>query len=31
MFDVAPPESDSEAKNLAKKIKKWINDGRPKP
>ena len=25
------PENDSEAKNLAKKIKNWISNGRPKP
>jgi len=31
LFDVAPPENDSEAKNLAKKIKNWISDGRPNP
>ena len=31
LFDVAPPENDSEAKNLAKKIRKWISDGRPNP
>ena len=31
LFDVAPPENDSEAKNLAKKIKNWISNGRPKP
>ena len=30
-FDVPPPQSDSEAKKLASKIKKWISDGRPKP
>jgi fused signal recognition particle receptor len=31
LFDVPPPETDSEAKNLAFKIRKWISDGRPKP
>ena len=31
LFDVAPPENDSEAKNLAKKIRNWISDGRPNP
>ncbi|CAI8191689.1 MAG: Uncharacterised protein [Candidatus Nitrosopelagicus brevis] len=31
MYDVPPPETDGEAKNLATKIKKWIQDGRPKP
>ena len=31
LFDVAPPENDSEAKNLAKKIRNWISNGRPKP
>ena len=31
LYDVPPPENDSEAKNLATKIKKWIQDGRPKP
>ena len=31
LFDVPPPESDSEAKNLAKKIRNWISNGRPKP
>ena len=31
MYDVAPPESDDEAKKLAAKIKNWISNGRPKP
>ena len=31
MYDVPPPETDDEAKKLATKIKKWIQDGRPKP
>ena len=31
LFDVPPPENDSQAHNLASKIKKWISDGRPKP
>ena len=31
MYDVPPPETDGEAKSLANKIKKWIQDGRPKP
>ena len=31
LFDVPPPESDSEAKNLAKKIRNWISNGRPNP
>ena len=30
-YDVAPPETDSQANQLASKIKKWISDGRPKP
>ncbi|HUT06320.1 MAG TPA: signal recognition particle-docking protein FtsY, partial [Nitrosopumilaceae archaeon] len=25
----APPENDSEAKQLSKKIKEWINQGKP--
>ncbi|MDE1726253.1 MAG: signal recognition particle-docking protein FtsY [Thaumarchaeota archaeon] len=31
LFDVPPPTSDSEARNLAAKIRRWISDGRPKP
>lgn len=31
MYDVPPPETDDEARNLAAKIRKWISDGRPKP
>lgn len=31
LFDVPPPETDSEATRLASKIRKWISDGRPKP
>ena len=31
MYDEPPPESDSQAKDLASKIRKWIADGRPKP
>ena len=31
LYDIPPPETDTEAKNLANKIKKWIQDGRPKP
>lgn len=30
LFDVPPPENDTQAKELAAKIKKWINHGRPK-
>jgi fused signal recognition particle receptor len=30
-YDVTPPENDSQANQLASKIKKWISDGRPKP
>ncbi len=30
-YDVLSPENDREATQLAKKIKKWISDGRPKP
>jgi fused signal recognition particle receptor len=28
LFDVPPPENDSQANQLASKIKKWISDGR---
>jgi len=31
LYDVSPPENDQEAIQLAKKIKKWISEGRPKP
>lgn len=31
LFDVPPPENDSQAHQLASKIRKWISDGRPKP
>lgn len=31
LYDVPPPETDSEAFALGKKIRKWIEDGRPKP
>ena len=31
LFDVPPPETDSDAVKLANKIRKWISDGRPKP
>ncbi|KAF6243171.1 signal recognition particle-docking protein FtsY, partial [Nitrosopumilus sp. b1] len=31
MYDEPPPESDAQAKELASKIRKWIEDGRPKP
>jgi len=31
MYDVPPPETDDEAFALGKKIRKWIEDGRPKP
>jgi fused signal recognition particle receptor len=31
LFEVTPPESDNEAKQLSKKIKEWINQGKPKP
>jgi len=30
LFDVPPPSSDKEAFEMAKKIRKWITDGRPK-
>jgi fused signal recognition particle receptor len=29
LFNVTPPENDKEAKQLSKKIKGWINQGRP--
>ncbi len=31
LYDVAPPESDDDARKLAAKIKQWISNGRPKP
>ncbi|MDE1862021.1 MAG: signal recognition particle-docking protein FtsY [Thaumarchaeota archaeon] len=31
LYDVAPPESDEEARQMASKIRKWVSDGRPKP
>ncbi|HXG73760.1 MAG TPA: signal recognition particle-docking protein FtsY [Candidatus Nitrosotenuis sp.] len=31
LYDVAPPESDDEASEMAKKIREWIKQGRPKP
>lgn len=31
LYDEAPPESDSQARELAKKIRKWVSDGRPNP
>ena len=31
MFEVTPPESDNDAKQLSKKIKEWINKGKPTP
>lgn len=31
LFDVPPPETDTEAIELATKIRKWISQGRPKP
>ena len=31
LYDVPPPETDKEAKKLAAQIKKWIQDGKPKP
>jgi len=30
-FDEAPPENDNQARELAKKIRKWVESGRPKP
>ena len=30
LFDVPSPSSDKEAFEMAKKIRKWIADGRPK-
>jgi len=31
LFDVPPPENDSEAFSLGKKIREWIKQGRPEP
>jgi len=31
LFDIPPPENDTEAKKLSMKIRKWISEGRPKP
>ncbi len=31
LYNEAPPESDSQARELAKKIRKWVSDGRPSP
>jgi fused signal recognition particle receptor len=31
LFDESPPESDDQARVLAKKIRKWVSSGRPKP
>jgi fused signal recognition particle receptor len=31
VYDLKPPESDEQAKVLAKRIKEWIASGRPKP
>jgi len=31
LYDVPPPETDSEAFALGQKIRKWIEEGRPKP
>jgi len=31
LFDVAPPENDSQAFSLGKKIREWIKQGRPEP
>ncbi|HET7336929.1 MAG TPA: signal recognition particle-docking protein FtsY, partial [Candidatus Nitrosotalea sp.] len=30
IFDVPPPENDSQARKLASDIRKWISEGRPK-
>ena len=30
LFDAPPPSSDKEAFEMAKKIRKWVADGRPK-
>lgn len=31
LYDEPPPETDSQARELAKKIRKWVSDGRPNP
>ncbi len=31
LYDVPPPENDSQAASLAKRIRRWISDGRPAP
>ncbi len=31
LYDEAPPENESQAKESAKKIRKWVSDGRPSP
>ena len=31
LYDVPPPETDDQAKQMASKIRKWISQGRPKP
>ncbi|MFQ6025872.1 MAG: hypothetical protein ACE5JT_05100, partial [Nitrosopumilaceae archaeon] len=31
LFDTPPPEDEESARKMAIKIKKWINDGSPKP
>ena len=31
LFDIPPPESDTEAIKLGNTIRKWIKDGKPKP
>ncbi|MEE9563551.1 MAG: signal recognition particle-docking protein FtsY [Nitrosopumilaceae archaeon] len=31
LYDEAPPENESQARELAKKIRKWVSDGRPSP
>jgi len=31
MYDIPPPENDAQAANLAKRIRKWLSDGKPDP
>jgi fused signal recognition particle receptor len=31
LFDISPPENDTDAKNLGNKIRQWIKDGKLKP
>jgi fused signal recognition particle receptor len=31
LYDVAPPENDAQAHEMASRIRTWIRDGRPKP